>query len=354
MTLSGMEFDKFRTVIDGKETALYALVNKNGCELTLCNYGARIISLIVPDRNGNMVDVVTGHDSMDIIRSTGDRYFGVVCGRYANRIARGRFVLDGVVYDKLAINNGPNNLHGGVSGFNEKVWDAEQVDLQTLVLRYVSQDGEEGFPATLSVKVTYHLTDDNSVEITYEAETNAPTVVNLTNHAFFNLSGVGDTTVDDHILTIHASQYLPTDNTAIPYGDPATVEGTPMAFNTPHAIGERIDEPFEQLIFGHGYDHCYVLDKGDGVFDKAAHCYSPRTGIALTVFTTEPGIQLYTANWLNGETVGKHGKHYHARTAFCLETQHYPDSPNRAQYPSTVLRPSEKFTSKTTFLFSIE
>lgn len=352
-TLSGLDFNKFCANIDGKTTALYALTNKNGCELTLCNYGARIISLIVPDRDGNMVDVVTGHDSMEVIRNTDDRYFGVVCGRYANRIARGRFQIDGNVYDRLAINNGPNNLHGGVNGFNERVWDVEQLDAQTLIMRYLSVDDEEGFPGNLAVQVTYHLTDDNSVDIIYEAETDKPTVVNLTNHAFFNLSGVGETTVDDHKLTIYAAQYLPTDNTAIPYGKPAPVAGTPMDFSTPHGIGERIDEPFEQLIFGHGYDHCYVLDKGDGVYDKGAYCVAPRTGIALTVYTTEPGIQLYTANWLDGVTVGKHGKHYHARTAFCLETQHYPDSPNQPQYPSTVLRPGEKFMSRTTFAFSI-
>lgn len=353
-TLSGLDFEKFRTTIEGKDTALYALTNKNGCELAICNYGARIISLLVPDRDGNMIDVVTGHDSMEIIRSTGDRYFGVVCGRYANRIARGRFEIDGNVYDQLAINNGPNNLHGGVKGFNEQVWDAEQIDAQTLVLRYLSPDGEEGFPGNLNVKVTYRLTDDNSVDILYEAETDKPTVVNLTNHAFFNLSGVGETTVDNHVLTIHASQYLPTDNTAIPYGAPAPVAGTPMAFDTPHSIGERIEEDFEQLIFGHGYDHCYVLDKGDGVYAESACCVSPLTGIALTIYTTEPGIQLYTANWLNGETVGKHGKHYNARTAFCLETQHYPDSPNQPQYPSTILRPGEKFESRTTFAFNIK
>lgn len=353
-TISGMEYEKFHTTIEGKETQLYALTNKNGCELCICNYGARIISLLVPDRDGNMVDVVTGHDSMETILNTGDRYFGVVCGRYANRIARGNFTLDGITYDRLAINNGPNNLHGGVNGFNSKVWDAEQPDNNTIVLRYTSADGEEGFPGNLNVTVTYRLTEDNCVDISYEATTDKPTVVNLTNHAFFNLSGVGEIPVTDHSLTIHASHYLPTDNTAIPYGDPAPVAGTPMAFDTPHTIGERIEEPFEQLIFGNGYDHCYVLDKGDGVYAEAANCVSPRTGIALTVFTTEPGIQLYTANWLKGLTPGKHGKRYTSRTAFCLETQHYPDSPNKPQYPTTVLRPGEKFNSRTTFKFTIQ
>ena len=232
-TMSGLNYEKFRSKIDDKDVFLYQLTNENGCELTICNYGARIISLLVPDRNGAMVDVVTGHDSIDSILATNDKYFGVICGRYANRIARGRFELDGKVYDQLAINNGPNNLHGGVKGFNSQVWDAQQVGTDTLILEYISPDGEEGFPGTMHVKVTYKLTNDNSVEISYEATTDRPTVVNLTNHAFFNLSGDFDKTVADHILTIHASQYLPTDNTAIPYGNPAPVAGTPMAFDTP-------------------------------------------------------------------------------------------------------------------------
>ena len=354
LTLSGLRFDDFRSHIEGKETRLYALTNKNGCELTVCNYGARIVSLLVPDRDGQMTDVVTGHNTIAEYLTTEEPYFGVVCGRYANRIARGRFTLDGIVYDRLAINNGPNNLHGGVKGFNAKVWDAEQSDGQTLTLRYTSPDGEEGFPGTLTVSVTYRLTDENSVELTYRAVTDKPTVVNLTNHAFFNLSGAGVPTVHDHILTIHAQNYLPADSTAIPYGDPVPVAGTPMGFDTPHTIGERIDEPFEQLIFGRGYDHCYVLDKGDSIYAESARCTSPRTGITMTVCTTEPGIQLYTANWLAAKTVGKKGLFYPSQSAFCLETQHFPDSPNHPQYPSTVLRPGETFESRTTFAFTTE
>lgn len=354
LTISGLRFDKFRSTIDGKETQLYALTNKNGCELTVCNYGARIVSLLVPDRDGQMTDIVTGHESIAEYLTTEEPYFGVVCGRYANRIARGRFTLDGTVYDKLAINNGPNNLHGGIKGFNAKVWDAEQLDASTLTLRYISLDGEEGFPGTMTVTVTYRLTDTNRVELTYRATTDKPTVVNLTNHTFFNLSGAGVPTVHDHILTIHAKNYLPADETAIPYGDPVPAAGTPMGFDTPHTIGERISEPFEQLIFGRGYDHCYVLDKGDGIYAESAHCVSPRTGIAMTVYTTEPGIQLYTANWLAAKTVGKKGLYYPSQSAFCLETQHFPDAPNHPQYPSTVLRPHETFESRTTFAFSTE
>lgn len=354
ITLSGLHFEDFRKQIDEKEVYLFALTNEKGCELTICNYGARIISLLVPNRNGEMTDVVTGHGSIDDILASGDQYFGVICGRYANRIAKGRFEIDGNVYDQLAINNGPNNLHGGVKGFNQQVWDAEQTDEQTLILRYTSPDGEEGFPGSLQVTVTYRLNDNNSVDIYYEATTDKATVVNLTNHAFFNLSGVGETTVNNHLLTIHALQYLPTDNTAIPYGKLDTVKDTPMDFTTPHTIGERINEPFEQLIFGHGYDHCYVLDKGDEIYAESATCVSPDSGIALTIYTTEPGIQLYTANWLNGEYPGKHGKRYMARTAFCLETQHYPDSPNQSQFPSTLLRPGEVFKSRTTFAFTTQ
>ncbi len=354
LTLSGLDDKKFRTTIDGKESRLYILTNHNGCELTICSYGARIVSLLVPDRNGAMTDVVTGHSSIADYLTTEEPYFGAVCGRYANRIARGRFEIDGVVYDKLAINNGPNNLHGGVKGFNSKVWDAEQPDEHTLLLHYTSPDGEEGFPGTLHVTVTYRLTDNNEVELTYQATTDKDTVVNLTNHAFFNLSGAGTSTVHDHMLTIHASKYLPADDTAIPYGDPVPVAGIPMDFSTPHTIGERIDEPFEQLIFGRGYDHCYVLDKENGSYAEGARCSSPRTGIVMTVYTTEPGIQLYTANWLTGKSEGKKGLFYPSQSAFCLETQHFPDSPNHPQYPTTLLRKGETFTSRTTFAFGIE
>lgn len=354
LTLSGLDDKNFRTTIDGKESRLYTLTNHNGCELTICNYGARIVSLLVPDRNGVMTDVVTGHSSIADYLTTEEPYFGAVCGRYANRIARGRFEIDGVVYDKLAINNGPNNLHGGVKGFNSKIWDAEQPDEQTLKLQYTSPDGEEGFPGTLHVSVTYHLTDNNEVELLYQATTDKDTVLNLTNHAFFNLSGAGIPTVHDHVLTIHASKYLPADETSIPYGDPVPVAETPMDFTTPHTIGERINENFEQLIFGRGYDHCYVLDKGNGIYAEAARCSSPRTGIVMTIYTTEPGIQLYTANWLAAKSEGKKGLFYPSQSAFCLETQHYPDSPNHPQYPTTILRKGETFTSRTTFAFSVE
>ena len=260
-TQSGLRVEDFRTQIDGKETSLCILTNKSGVEVTVTNYGAKIVSLMVPDKNGRLTDVVTGHRSIHDYLTSEEPYFGAVCGRYGNRIAKGRFTLDGTVYDRLAINNGPNSLHGGLKGFNAVVWEMRQVDRQTVKLQYVSADGEEGFPGTLRVEVTYHWTDDNELVIAYRATTDRPTVLNLTNHSYFNLSGAGDPSIGDHLLTIDADYYLPTDETAIPLGPKATVEDTPMDFRECHPVGERIDEPFEQLIIGKGYDHTYVLNR---------------------------------------------------------------------------------------------
>lgn len=354
VTRSGLCAQDFVTEVDGKKTELFVLTNESGCELTLSNYGARIVSLVVPDRSGKDVDVVLGHSSIAEYLNSQEPYFGATCGRFANRIAKGRFEIDGTVYDRLAINNGPNSLHGGVKGFTFQIWDAEQIDGRTVCFKYLSRDGEEGFPGNLSAEVAYHLTDDNSIEIGYRAVTDKPTVVNLTNHAFFNLSGEGPESVHDHLLTIHADKYIPIDETSIPYGRLDAVAGTPMDFTAPHTIGERIDTPTEQLQFARGYDHSYVLnDWGKGVA-HAARCVSPKTGIALDVYTTEPGVQLYTTNWMNDHFVGKHGKNYKVRCAFCLETQHFPDSPNRPEFPSVVLRPGETFESSTVFKFSVE
>ena len=252
-TLSGLSVANFSKQIDGKETALYTLCNKVGAELAITNYGAKIVSLMVPDKNGKMTDVVTGHNSIEEYLTSEEPYFGAICGRYGNRIAAGKFTIDGITYDKLAINNGPNSLHGGIKGFNAVVWDAKQIDEQTIELKYTSADGEEGFPGELKTTVTYHLTNENEVVIPYKASTDKPTVLNLTNHSYFNLSGAGDPYIGDHILTINADYYLPTDNTAIPYGPKEKVEGTPMDFRTPHEVGERINDNFEQLIFGKGY-----------------------------------------------------------------------------------------------------
>ena len=353
-TQSGLYLTDFDGQIDGKETKLCLLTNKNGAELAILNYGARIVSLVVQDRNGKGVDVVTGHNSINEYQASEEPYFGAICGRYGNRIANGRFELDGQVYDRLALNNGPNNLHGGIKGFHAVVWEMKQTEAQTVELEYLSADGEEGFPGNLRASVEYRLSDDNEVIVSYRALTDKPTVLNLTNHSYFNLSGAGDPYVGDHLLTIHASYYLPTDATAIPYGPKAPVEGTPMDFRSPREVGARINEPFEQLVFGKGYDHTYVLDKEGGELSLCARCLSPKTGIAMDVFTTEPGVQLYTGNWMQGNFEGKNGRRYPQRSALCLETQHFPDSPNRPEYPSVVLRPAEVFRSKTVFGFSIE
>jgi aldose 1-epimerase len=353
ITLGGLKKDNFQKVVDQKQVDLYILTNKNGLEMSVTNYGAKIVSLHVPDRNGKMTDVVLGHNNIDEYLSSKEPYFGAVCGRTCNRIAKGRFTLDGQEY-RLAVNNGPNNLHGGLKGFNAVVWDALQPDDQTVVLTCISPDGEEGFPGTLTTRITCKLTDDNSVQIDYEARTDKATIINLTNHSYFNLSGAGGPYIGDHQLTIHADTYLPTDDTAIPYGGTAPVAGTPMDFRTPHTIGERIEEDFQQLIYGKGYDHTYVLNRQDGELSFCAKAVSPKTGIAMDVLTTEPGVQLYTGNWMTGEFVAKNGQRYPMRSAFCLETQHYPDSINKPQYPTVVLRPEDTFKSQTVFKFYTE
>jgi hypothetical protein len=355
VTLSGLQIDAFNKQIDSKMTMLCTLTNKKGAELTITNYGAKIVSLMVPDRSGKLTDVVTGHNSIEEYLVSEEPYFGAICGRYGNRIAKGKFVLDGTVYDKLAINNGPNSLHGGLKGFNAVVWDLKQIDGQTVELKYTSADGEEGFPGQLETTVTYHFSDDNEVVIMYNAVTDKPTVLNLTNHSYFNLSGAGDPSIGDHLLTINADYYLPTDETAIPYGPKEKVEGTPMDFRTPYEVGARIDEDFEALNFGKGYDHTYILNKKEeNELSFCARCVSPKTGIVMDVYTTQPGVQLYTGNWMTGNFEGKNGQRYPARAALCLETQHYPDSPNKPEYPTTVLRPGEVFQSKTIYKFATE
>ncbi len=350
---SGLLLNAFEKIVDGKQTGLYILTNKNGCEVAVTNYGAKIVSLMVPDENGTLTDVVTGHQSIDDYLTSEEPYFGAVCGRVANRIAKGKFTLDGKEYT-LAINNGPNHLHGGIKGFNAIVWDVKEISDNSIKLFYLSVDGEEGYPGNLSVTVTYVLTDENALDIYYEAETDKPTILNLTNHSYFNLSGAGDPYIGDHILKLIADQYLPTDETLIPLGDPESVFGTPMDFTVEHAIGERIDDDFQQLIFGKGYDHNYILNKenvDDYVF--AGVCESPKTGIKMEIYTSQPGIQLYTGNWLTGNFVGKNGQRYPKRSAVCFETQHYPDSINHPEYPSIVLRPEEIFRSRTTYKFLI-
>ncbi|MDR3252167.1 MAG: galactose mutarotase [Tannerella sp.] len=354
-TLSGLKISDFQKVVDGKEVSLYVIKNDAGMEVSITNYGAKVVSLVVPDKDGKPTDVVTGHASIDDYLTSEEPYFGAICGRYGNRIAKGRFELDGVVYDNLAINNGPNSLHGGVKGFNSVVWDVLEVSENVLKLKYVSVDGEEGFPGTLETTVEYRVVkDENYFTVKYGAVTDKPTVLNLTNHSYFNLSGAGDPDIGDHLLSINADYYLPTDETAIPYGPKEPVKGTPMDFKEVKTIGEHINDDFEQLKFGHGYDHTYILDRSrsDGNIDYSAISISPKTDIVMGVITSEPGLQLYTGNWMTGNLVGKNGQRYPRRSAFCLETQHFPDSPNRPEYPSTVLRPNEHFLSFTIFMFT--
>lgn len=351
---SGLSVADFNKQIDGKEVGLFILTNAQGSELVITNYGAKIVSLMVPDKTGNLVDVVTGHQTIDDYLTSEEPYFGAICGRYGNRIAKGSFVIDGITYDQLAINNGPNSLHGGLKGFNSVVWEINKVDEQSIELSYLSADGEEGFPGNLQTTLTYRLTNENEVVIAYRATTDKPTVINLTNHSYFNLSGAGDPYCGDHLLQINADYYLPTDDTAIPYGAKEKVEGTPMDFRQLKEVGKEINEEFEQLIFGKGYDHTYILNKEGGELSFCARCISPKTGIVMDTFTTEPGVQLYTGNWMTGNFEGKKGQRYPARAALCLETQHFPDSPNKADYPSTLLRPGTTFESTTVYTFTTE
>lgn len=351
--LSGLNKLDFQKLVDGKQTDLFVLKNTSGMEVCITNYGAKIVSVMVPDKNKKMVDVVLGHPSIDEYLTSQEPYFGAICGRTGNRIAKGKFTLDGNEYT-LAINNGPNNLHGGLKGFNAVVWDAKQINNQTIQLTYLSKDGEEGFPGNLTTILTYTLADDNAIEIDYKATTDKPTIINLTNHSYFNLSGAGDSYIGDHLLTINADTYLPTDDTAIPYGKPEKVKGTPMDFSTPHEIGARIEENFQQLIFGKGYDHTYILNKEKDELSLCSTAVSPKTNIVMETYTTEPGVQLYTGNWMTGEFAAKEGKHYPMRSAFCLETQHFPDSINKPEYPSVILRPGETFESKTIYKFSVK
>jgi aldose 1-epimerase len=343
----------FKKIVDGKQVDLFILRNKQGSEIAITNFGGKIVSIHVPDKNGKMTDVVLGKSNIDDYTNEQEPYFGAICGRTANRIAKGYFRLDGKEYH-LAVNNGPNSLHGGIKGFNAVVWEAGQPDSQTLKLRYLAKDGEEGFPGNLSITVIYKLTDDNALEIDYTAITDKTTILNLTNHSYFNLSGEGDPYIGDHELVINADHYLPTNDVAIPLGKPEQVEDTPFDFLTSHTIKERIEEENTQLIFGNGYDHTFILDKPDENLAFCAKAFSPKTGIVMEVFTTEPGVQLYTGNYLDGGFPGKKGHHYPKRSAFCLETQHFPDSIHHPDFPTTVLKPDETFKSKTIFKFSTQ
>lgn len=351
-TLSGLKKSDFESVVDGKNTNLYVLTNKNGAEACVTNYGGRWVSMMVPDKNGKMTDVVLGYDNIaDYVASNGN--FGGLIGRYGNRIANAQFVLDGETYQLPANNNG-HCLHGGPNGYHTRMWDGKQIDSQTVELTYLSVDNEAGFPGNLNIKVTYTLTDDNAMDIRYEATTDKPTIVNLTNHSYFNLSGDLSTPVSNQLIMIDADYYTPVNETLIPLGEIASVEGTPMDLRQAVAIGAHIDDNFQDLIFGGGYDHNWILNTKGNSSAVAIKAYSPANGIGMEVYTNEPGVQLYTGNFLNGGDIGKHGIAYPHRGAFCLETQHYPNSPNRPDFPSTVLRPGEKYFSQCTYKFTVE
>ncbi|MDR3141768.1 MAG: galactose mutarotase [Tannerellaceae bacterium] len=351
LTLSGLKQTDFVSMVDGKLTALFVLKNSNGAEACITNYGGRLVSMMAPDRNGKMTDVVLGYDNIGDYTSS-DGNFGALIGRYGNRIANGKFILDETEYT-LPQNNNGHCLHGGPNGYHTRVWDARLVNGQTLELTYLSRDGEAGFPGNLDIKVTYTLEDNNAIAINYEATADKATIVNLTNHSYFNLSGDPGAPITDQSILINADSYTPVDETLIPIGiEP--VEGTPMDLRMPAVIGAHIDDPFEQLTRGRGYDHNWILNAGGDIHTLAAKAVSAKSGIGLEVYTNEPGIQFYTGNFMSGADKGKQGVTYPHRGAFCLETQHYPDSPNQPQFPSTVLRPGETYTSKCIYKFTVE
>ena len=351
-TDSGLLQSKFRTEVDGKKTGLFTLRNKNNMEVCITNFGGRIVSVMVPDKDGQMRDVVLGFDSIqDYISKPSD--FGASIGRYANRINQGKFTLDGVEY-QLSRNNYGHCLHGGPQGFQYRVFDAVQPNPQEVELTYVAKDGEEGFPGNITCKVLMKLTDDNAIDIRYEAETDKPTIVNMTNHSYFNLDGDAGSNAD-HLLTVDADYYTPVDSTFMTTGEIASVEGTPMDFRTPVPVGTRInDYDFVQLKNGNGYDHNWVLNAKGDINRKAASLKSPKTGIVLDVYTNEPGVQVYAGNFLDGSLTGKKGITYNQRASVCLETQKYPDTPNKPEWPSAVLRPGEKYMSRCIFKFSVD
>jgi aldose 1-epimerase len=340
--------------VDGRSVEIYTLTNSKGMEARIMTYGGTVVSLKVPDRNRKLADVVLGYDSLgDYQRST--FYFGALIGRYGNRIAKGRFSIDGKEYS-LAANNGPNHLHGGVKGFDKVIWTAHpsmKIDGPHLELTYFSRDGEEGYPGDLDVKVTYSLTEKNELKIEYSATTDKPTVVNLTHHSYFDLAGAGSRNILDHQFFINADRFTPTDSGSIPSGELRSVKGTPFDLAKPTAIASRIDQADEQLKFGNGYDHNFVLNKKGSELSLAASVYEATSGRLMEVFTTEPGLQFYTGNFLDGSIKGKDGKDYPRRSGFCLEAQHFPDSPNEPQFPTTVLRPNQKYSQTTIYRFSV-
>lgn len=354
LTKSGLNPENFAREYDGKKTALYTLSNANGMEVCVTNFGGRIVSIMAPDRDGNLRDVVLGLDSVAAYFPENNKTdFGASIGRYANRINQGRIVLDGDTI-QLPQNNFGHCLHGGPTGWQYKVYDASQPNDSTVVLTLQSPDGDNNFPGNVTATVTYTLTADNAIDIDYKAETDKKTVVNMTNHSYFNLSGNPDNQITDDILYINAADFTPVDSTYMTTGEILPVKDTPMDFTAPKAVGQDIAVDFEQLKNGNGYDHNWVLSTGGDINVPAATLVSPESGIKLTVYTDEPGIQVYSGNFLDGTITGKQGKIYNQRTGICLETQHYPDSPNKPEWPSVVLEPGQTYTSHCVFKFDVE
>lgn len=344
----------FIDTIGGKATALYVLKNHQGMVVSITNYGARLVSIVVPDKNNVPTDVIVGFQNVKEYVNSPDRFYGATIGRVANRIAKGKFTLNGKTYH-LAINNAPNSLHGGNPGYQDVVWDANQLNDSTLQLSYLSKDGEAGYPGNLMIHVTYALGANDALKISYEAKTDKPTVVNLTNHSYFNLNGEGSGTVYNQLLQLNADKITPVDTTLIPTGKLVSVEGTPFDFRQMTAIGKRIHETNDQLTNCKGYDMNYVLNKtkADSLF-HAATAIGDKSGIVVDVYTTEPGIQFYSGNFMAGNNILKDSIKDDYRTAFTLETQHFPDAPNQKQFPSIVLNPGKTFSSTTVYQFSVK
>lgn len=351
--MTRMKKQPFGRTAAGVEADLYTFANRSGMEAAVTNYGGILVSLKVPDRAGALADVVLGFDTLDGYLK-GHPYFGAIVGRYGNRIARGRFTLGGVEY-KLAVNDGANHLHGGITGFDKALWSARDVstaETAALELSHLSKDGDEGYPGNLSVRVTYSLNDAGELKIDYLATTDKDTVLNLTNHSYFNLAGQGQGDILGHEVMINADRFLPVDAGLIPTGELRPVRGTPFDFTQPVAIGARVGQDDEQLKRGRGYDHCWVLNSAPGALALAARVREPASGRVLEVLTTEPAVQFYIGNFLDGSLTGKGGKVYGRRYGFCLETQHYPDSPNQPSFPSVVLKPGAEYRSTTVYRFS--
>ncbi len=344
---ASMNESRFKGKINGKPIGTYTLHNNNGIEITLTNFGQRLLSWMVPDKDGNVQDIVLGFSDVNTYRTSKEKYFGAVIGRYANRIAKGSFYIDQTSFT-LETNNGVNHLHGGDHGFHRVVWDVHEVSDQTIEFRYLSKDGEEGYPGNLQVNVCYTLTENNELKIEYTAQTDATTVVNMTHHSYFNLSGEGIGTIDNHMAIINADQYTPIDENMIPTGQLDSVKNTPFDFTKAKAIGSDIDKDHIQIQHAQGYDHNFVLNtnhKNEEGLVFAAKVEEPGSGRTLEVFTNEPGMHFYSGNFLDGTVIGKSGKPYLYRGGFCLETQHYPNSPNQPEFPKTLLQPGETYHS---------